>query len=350
MPDTELQVPVSGFTIDVTIGDAPLAVTLTNTSTGTVIGYSWSFGDGNVSSDENPTHTYANPGNYTLSLTVFNEAGSNTSIKRIDVTAPATTTQSSCDETVGELISGVRSQLRRPADQKLPYTDIMDVLNDLLRGYSRDLHLSEQDHRTDEAQCTINQIDGNDHILTVAGINEVEPMALRYAASTDVASNSAAVSWREVTIVPLDYFSERSVRDSAVASFFGGLVVDNGVKIKLNLGVDTVEKSVFWLRYRVPYVRVLRLCSKVSLPSDFIPMLKQEAAMLSLPRIRDNSEDFYKWRRANEPIFAANIANWRQRWQKFLDTSMEPNHAPKIAANDYRRVSRSSPRYLVERR
>lgn len=39
------------------------------------VNYEWDFGDGNTSSDENPTHTYDDEGDYTVSLNVENEAG-----------------------------------------------------------------------------------------------------------------------------------------------------------------------------------------------------------------------------------------------------------------------------------
>ena len=37
----------------------------------------WSFGDGDTSSDQNVTHTYTNTGTYTVELTAYNSAGSN---------------------------------------------------------------------------------------------------------------------------------------------------------------------------------------------------------------------------------------------------------------------------------
>jgi PKD repeat protein len=40
--------------------------------------YSWNFGDGNVSSDESPIHTYANPGIYVVELIASNECGEDT--------------------------------------------------------------------------------------------------------------------------------------------------------------------------------------------------------------------------------------------------------------------------------
>ncbi|MBN2087241.1 PKD domain-containing protein [Candidatus Peregrinibacteria bacterium] len=52
-------------------GAAPLAVTFdTKCSTGSVAGYSWDFGDGETSDSRKPTHSFENPGNYTVTLEV----------------------------------------------------------------------------------------------------------------------------------------------------------------------------------------------------------------------------------------------------------------------------------------
>ncbi|WP_305849821.1 PKD domain-containing protein [Thermococcus sp. ES12] len=42
---------------------------------GSVVGWSWNFGDGTTSTDRNPRHTYTNPGSYTVMLTVRTRAG-----------------------------------------------------------------------------------------------------------------------------------------------------------------------------------------------------------------------------------------------------------------------------------
>lgn len=55
-----------------------LAVTFTDQSTdsdGTVVAWSWNFGDGNTSSAQNPAHTYATAGTYTVNLTVTDDDG-----------------------------------------------------------------------------------------------------------------------------------------------------------------------------------------------------------------------------------------------------------------------------------
>lgn len=46
------------------------AVSFTDFSFGNITNYSWSFGDGGISSQQNPTHTYTGPGTYTATLTV----------------------------------------------------------------------------------------------------------------------------------------------------------------------------------------------------------------------------------------------------------------------------------------
>ncbi|MCA0236767.1 MAG: T9SS-dependent M36 family metallopeptidase [Bacteroidetes bacterium] len=58
--------PVAGFTTT----QNGLTVTFTNTSTGNPTNYLWNFGDNTTSTLPNPTHTYATPGVYTVTLTV----------------------------------------------------------------------------------------------------------------------------------------------------------------------------------------------------------------------------------------------------------------------------------------
>lgn len=68
--------PVASFTTNVTSGSNPLSVQFIDTSTNTPTKWFWSFGDGGVSEDSDPTHAYTIDGVYTVTLTVTNADGS----------------------------------------------------------------------------------------------------------------------------------------------------------------------------------------------------------------------------------------------------------------------------------
>ena len=72
--------PVANFTADTTSGTAPLTVNFTDLSANNPTSWNWTFGDGNVSDEQHPTHTYIHQGTgrnrYDVSLTVTNEFGS----------------------------------------------------------------------------------------------------------------------------------------------------------------------------------------------------------------------------------------------------------------------------------
>lgn len=74
-------VPIPEFTADFTNGIAPLEVNFTNNSK-LATSWSWDFGDGSAAStDEAPTHIFADAGTYTISLTSTNEKGDSTIVK-----------------------------------------------------------------------------------------------------------------------------------------------------------------------------------------------------------------------------------------------------------------------------
>ncbi len=63
--------PIAAFTGAPTSGVAPLDVVFVDESTGgTMTAWAWDFGDGSTSTEASPTHSYADNGTYTVSLTV----------------------------------------------------------------------------------------------------------------------------------------------------------------------------------------------------------------------------------------------------------------------------------------
>ena len=75
--------PMAGFTGSPTNGTVPLAVTFTDTSTGTVTNRFWDFGDGNSTNTRatSLSHEYYTAGTYTVRLTVSGPVGVNTTIR-----------------------------------------------------------------------------------------------------------------------------------------------------------------------------------------------------------------------------------------------------------------------------
>jgi len=73
--------PVAEFSADPIEGGAVLNVRFIDHSAGDPDTWEWDFGDGNTSTSQDPWHFYEVPGNYTVSLTVSNEFGSDTVTK-----------------------------------------------------------------------------------------------------------------------------------------------------------------------------------------------------------------------------------------------------------------------------
>lgn len=71
--------PVTGFTYTAN----QLDFTFTNTTTGAT-SYLWDFGDGQTSTLDNPTHTYATSGLYVVTLTAYSACGSNNVIQSVN--------------------------------------------------------------------------------------------------------------------------------------------------------------------------------------------------------------------------------------------------------------------------
>jgi PKD repeat protein len=82
----------ASFTVDPTSGNAPLVVLFKDTSTGNPSVYMWNFGDGGTSRNQNPSHIYLKPGDYTVTLKITKGSYSSTASKTISVpgTDPAT--------------------------------------------------------------------------------------------------------------------------------------------------------------------------------------------------------------------------------------------------------------------
>ena len=70
--------PIVDFSADTQSGCTPLSVSFNDNSTsvsGALTSWEWVFGDGGVSNEQNPEHTYDQAGNYSVTLTATNQFG-----------------------------------------------------------------------------------------------------------------------------------------------------------------------------------------------------------------------------------------------------------------------------------
>ncbi|MFT7197180.1 MAG: PKD repeat protein [Marinoscillum sp.] len=82
----DVEDPIASFQFEVDEADF-LKVTFTNFSQNAT-SYSWDFGDGESSTDENPAHTFAASGSYDIVLTAINDKGQATSTKKVALEDP----------------------------------------------------------------------------------------------------------------------------------------------------------------------------------------------------------------------------------------------------------------------
>lgn len=68
--------PIAAFSADVFSVPCPGTIRFSDQSGGNPQQWQWDFGDGSTSSRQNPEHTYAQPGNYTVRLKAINSLGS----------------------------------------------------------------------------------------------------------------------------------------------------------------------------------------------------------------------------------------------------------------------------------
>jgi FOG: PKD repeat len=79
---TNEPLPIVDFVAAPTSGQPPLTVFFTNLTTGAT-NYLWTFGDGQFSTDANPSHTYTTAEDFTVTLTATG-AGGTTNVSRLN--------------------------------------------------------------------------------------------------------------------------------------------------------------------------------------------------------------------------------------------------------------------------
>jgi agmatine deiminase len=80
--------PTADFTVTATAGTAPFDAHFSDSSLALPTAWEWTFGDGGTSNDQNPVHTYAADGVYSVTLTAASASGSDTLVRTDYITVP----------------------------------------------------------------------------------------------------------------------------------------------------------------------------------------------------------------------------------------------------------------------
>lgn len=103
--------PVAAFSGTPLVADIGQSVAFTDASTGSPFRFAWDFGDGETSTDRNPSHSFAAAGYYGVTLTAYTGGGSDPEVKAAYVhvrpAAPASTALA--DYVGGAWIAAARS-------------------------------------------------------------------------------------------------------------------------------------------------------------------------------------------------------------------------------------------------
>jgi hypothetical protein len=242
-------------------------------------------------------------------------------------------------DTILQTAAGVRVLLRRPSEQALPSDDIKLVLKNLLRGYAQDLKLNHRDRTTEVMEVDIDE-DDVDFILTGPNV-DYEAERLEY----EVCDGQFSAR-REVRLVDYAAWPRQYDGPNNVASLYGQ------DKVAINMPSASVCGYRWFLVYRPSLLSLIQNEAPVPLPDDFIPMLQNEAAILSMPLVKDDSAEWVAWMARTLPTYNMQRTQWNNpddpsrpgRWQYYLSSSVEPQIQPIQRSDRHRgRTRRVSP-------
>lgn len=225
-------------------------------------------------------------------------------------------------DTTQQIVTGVRVNLRRPGDIKLPNEDIQEKINDLCRQYIQEESLQIRDRRTVVAPLTITVPEDNtvaDFEITDFAVPDFEVQRLEVANAT-----GPTFIWQEADVVPFEAWARHYTQNHVVASFYGSSDTSTPAKVKLSLLDSEVPRFQFRVSYRLPLLTIVQLGDKPPIPSAHMPMLKLHAAILCMPLVKDDSLEWVAWMARTLPLYESQLTALRSNWKDYLDSSVEP--------------------------
>lgn len=226
-------------------------------------------------------------------------------------------------KTTGQIVAGVRRLLRRPSDVKFSDEDIRAEITNLCTQYVQQQSLAIRDRTSETADVVITEAP-IDYYINLTDINDFEEQRLEY----NLASDQSSDHWYAATIVPMATWTENFNSDRVVAAFYGSSDESTPALVKINLTPDNVSARDWRLTYRSPLVKALQQGTRPPLPAGHLPMLEREAAILLMPTVVDNSEEWIAWMGRTLPIYEAKLMEQKSDWLNYLQMSDEPEIQP----------------------
>ena len=220
--------PVASFTAPAS-ACVSTTVSFANTSTGTPTSYLWNFGDGQTSTLANPTHTYATSGTFTVTLTVTNAAGTNSTTSTVVIQASVIYYSDLDGDSYGNIAISL-SGCSVPFGYVSSNTDCNDAAAGINPGATEICNAADENCNglIDEGIATnvyYADIDGDDFGNPNASVSNCAQPVGYIANNTDCADNAAAVN--PIAMV----LCNNNIDDNC-----NGLVDDaNGVAIQQNI-------------------------------------------------------------------------------------------------------------------
>jgi PKD repeat protein len=207
-------VPTANASASPQQGFAPLNVQFFGNGSGgnAPLSYSWSFGDGNTDTTQNPTHTYQNPGTYTASLVVTDDNGDSAnstveitvldnSVPQVSVTASPTTGVVPTNVSFSSTINGGDAPFTYQWNfgDGSPTSDVSDPSHSYTTAGSFNATLTVTDNNGDTASDSV-QIDiaSNDVPAVTASVDNdtgTAPLSANFSASATGGNAPLSYTW-----------------------------------------------------------------------------------------------------------------------------------------------------------
>lgn len=238
-------------------------------------------------------------------------------------------------ESVQNIIASIYGEMN-VSPVELALQDIEQALTDTVRGMFADLKVSLRDVTlTDETDCQLllqpdetYAIEKND-----AGYGDYfDPIILR---AKDTSRPITDQSFVDCITVPLAAFADHESQSEIICSFSGSLTTTRR-RVRINQKPEFIARMIWRVRYTASAGAILFSGDNPPVPSDYIPYLKIKTMLRCVRLVRSKSTDWKEWKQENLSILAAEMNDWQNKWQRFCDSSDEPEEQSFLPYNSFR--------------